>query len=122
MSEKTKVLYVTGEESENQLKMRSERLGIKNSNLYVLAETNIDSITVATEDLSPEILIVDSIQTIYNDELSSAPGSVAQVKDCTMELFQLAKRTGITVFLVGHVNKEGAIAGPKALRVPSGRR
>lgn len=115
LSEKTKVLYVTGEESENQLKMRSERLGIKNSNLYVLAETNIDSITVATEDLSPEILIVDSIQTIYNDELSSAPGSVAQVKDCTMELFQLAKRTGITVFLVGHVNKEGAIAGPKVL-------
>lgn len=109
------VLYVTGEESESQLKMRADRLSIDSENLYVLAETNIANILNAAEDSMPELLIVDSIQTLYNDEMSSAPGSVAQVKDCTMQLFQLAKKTGITVFLVGHINKEGAIAGPKVL-------
>ena len=109
------VLYVTGEESEYQLKMRADRLNVVCDNLYVLAETNIGKIVDAAEKTNPALLIVDSIQTLYSDEMNSAPGSVAQVKECAMQLFQLAKKTGITVFLVGHVNKEGAIAGPKVL-------
>ena len=115
LQQNTKVLYVTGEESEYQLKMRADRLGVFSDKLYVLSETNIENILNAAEDLAPELLIVDSIQTLYNDEMNSAPGSVAQVKDCAMQLFQLAKKTGITIFLVGHINKEGAIAGPKVL-------
>jgi len=110
-----KVLYVSGEESERQLKMRAERLGVKGGGVFVLAETEISEILSATEDLKPDILIVDSIQTLYNPEMTSSPGSVGQVKDCTMSLLRLSKDTGVTVFLVGHVNKEGAIAGPKVL-------
>lgn len=110
-----KVLYVSGEESENQLKMRAERLGVKSGGTYVLAETEISEILSAAEELRPDILIIDSIQTLYNPEQSSSPGSVSQVKDCTMSLMHLSKSTGVTVFLVGHVNKEGAIAGPKVL-------
>lgn len=115
LGKSSKVLYITGEESEYQLKMRSERLKINAQQLYVLAETNVSNILDCAESEMPDVLIVDSIQTLYNDEMSSAPGSVAQVKDCTMQLFQLAKKTGITIFLVGHINKEGAIAGPKVL-------
>ena len=110
-----KVLYVTGEESERQVKMRAQRLGVKADGLYVLAETNIADILSAVETSEPGILIVDSIQTLYSADLNSGPGSVAQVKECTNQLMKGAKGMGITVFLVGHINKEGAIAGPKVL-------
>ncbi len=109
------ILYVTGEESERQLKMRAQRLNVNTRNLFVLAETNMDDILTIIDETSPTVLIVDSIQTLYLSNLSSAPGSVGQVKACTMELMQVAKSSGITVFVVGHVNKEGAIAGPKVL-------
>jgi DNA repair protein RadA/Sms len=109
------ILYVTGEESEQQLKMRANRLAVQNDHLYVLAETNLLEILKSTEEINPEVLIVDSIQTLYNADLTSAPGSVGQVKDCAMALLQLAKGSEITVFLIGHINKEGAIAGPKVL-------
>jgi len=110
-----KVLYVTGEESERQLKMRAQRLKVEHSGLFVLAETDISDILSASERLSPDILIVDSVQTLSSNDLTSAPGSVAQVKECTLSLMQYAKSSGTTVFLVGHVNKDGAIAGPKVL-------
>ena len=109
------VLYVSGEESEKQLKLRAGRLGMVSDALLVLSETNLSRILATVRETKPEILIVDSIQTLYLEENSSAPGSVSQVKDCTMQLLQLSKSSGITVFVVGHVNKEGAIAGPKVL-------
>ncbi|MGI5905879.1 MAG: DNA repair protein RadA [Candidatus Pararuminococcus gallinarum] len=111
----SKVLYVSGEESERQIKLRAERLKLAGENLFLLAETNLEDILQSTQDLSPDILIVDSIQTLYNGDLATAPGSIGQVKDCTMALMQLAKGQGITVFVIGHVNKEGSIAGPKVL-------
>ena len=109
------VLYVTGEESEHQLKMRAERLGVSNGTLLVLSETNMDDILSAIEDVKPDTLIIDSIQTLYSPELTSGAGSVAQVKECTNALMKIAKTYGVTVFVIGHVNKEGAIAGPKVL-------
>jgi len=115
LCEFSKVLYVSGEESQHQLKLRANRLQVKNEQLFVLSETNLGDVleSVATE--KPDILIVDSIQTLYNDALDSPAGSVSQVKDCTMTLMQLAKGQEITVFVIGHVNKEGSIAGPKVL-------
>lgn len=110
-----KILYVTGEESKRQLKMRAERLKVESTQLYILAETDLMETLNAVDSVKPDILIVDSIQTLFNPELSASPGSVTQVKDCTMALMQLSKSAGITVFVVGHVNKEGAIAGPKVL-------
>jgi len=110
-----KALYVSGEESERQIKMRAERLGVKGGGVFVLAETEITEILEAAAELNPDILIIDSIQTLYNPDLTASPGSVGQVKDCTMSLLRLSKDVGVTVFLVGHVNKEGAIAGPKVL-------
>ena len=110
-----KVLYVSGEESERQIKLRAERLGVRGQELYLLAETNLDDVVEAVTALQPDVLIVDSIQTMYNGELSAAPGSIGQVKDCTMALMNLAKGRGVTVFVIGHVNKEGSIAGPKVL-------
>ena len=110
-----KILYVTGEESKRQLKMRAERLKVESPQLYILAETDLMETLNAVDSVKPDILIVDSIQTLFNPELSASPGSVTQVKDCTMALMQLSKSAGITVFVVGHVNKEGAIAGPKVL-------
>lgn len=109
------VLYVSGEESERQIKLRAQRLGIRNEGLYLFSETNLDDIVAAVQEQKPDILIVDSIQTIYNGDSSSSPGSVAQVKECTMTLMHLAKGMGITVFVVGHINKEGSLAGPKVL-------
>ena len=111
----SKVLYVSGEESEHQLKLRAKRLRTENQNLFVLSETNLGGVMEAVSAEKPDILIVDSIQTLYNATLDSTAGSVSQVKDCTMALMQLAKGQGITVFVIGHVNKEGAIAGPKVL-------
>ena len=110
-----KILYVTGEESQRQLKMRSQRLGVSSDDLFVLAETDINAVTQSVEDLKPDILIIDSVQTMYNNDIASAPGSIGQVKDCTMAVMQLAKTMNITAFVIGHVNKEGSIAGPKVL-------
>ena len=110
-----KVLYVTGEESGRQLKMRAVRLGAEGEDLYVLAETDINAVIRSAEELTPDILIIDSVQTMYNSDISSAPGSINQVKDATMSVMRLAKTMGITCFVVSHVNKEGAIAGPKVL-------
>ena len=110
-----KVLYVSGEESPRQLKMRAERLGVTSENLYVLAETCLGDVLESVREEQPDILIIDSIQTLYNEELDSPAGSVSQVKECTMSIMQLAKGQGITVFVIGHVNKEGSIAGPKVL-------
>ena len=109
------VLYVSGEESERQIKLRAQRLGIRGEGLSLFSETNLDDIIAAVEDQKPDILIVDSIQTIYNGDSNSSPGSVAQVKECTMTLMHLAKGMGVTVFVVGHINKEGSLAGPKVL-------
>ena len=110
-----KVLYVSGEESEKQLKLRAQRLGVAPQQLYILSETRLSDILEAVEEMDPDILIVDSIQTLYREENDSSPGSVSQVKDCTMTLMQLSKSNGITVFVVGHINKDGNIAGPKVL-------
>lgn len=109
------VLYVSGEESQRQIKLRAERLGITADGIYLLAETGLEDIVASVGTLKPDVLIVDSIQTLYNGDLTASPGSVGQVKDCTLALMNLAKGQGITVFVIGHVNKEGAIAGPKVL-------
>ena len=110
-----KVLYISGEESERQLKLRAERLKVDPDALFILSETRLSDVVSAAEELEPDILIVDSIQTLYNEENESSPGSVSQVKDCTMSMMQLSKSQGITVFVVGHINKDGNIAGPKVL-------
>jgi DNA repair protein RadA/Sms len=110
-----RVLYVSGEESERQIKLRAERLGIRSEGLYLYSETNLDDILESVSELKPDVIIVDSIQTLYNGDNTSAPGSIAQVKACTLTLMQLAKGQGITTFVIGHVNKEGSIAGPKVL-------
>ena len=110
-----KVLYVSGEESESQLKLRAQRLGVKQESLFLLCETNLDDILASADQLKPEVLIVDSIQTLYTEDKPASAGSVSQVRDCTLKLLQYSKSSGITVFVVGHINKEGAIAGPKVL-------
>ena len=110
-----KVLYVSGEESEQQIKLRAQRVGVTPEDLYILSETRLSDVMEAIEQVQPDILIADSIQTLYNELNESTPGSVSQVKDCTMSLMQLSKTRGITVFVVGHINKDGAIAGPKVL-------
>lgn len=111
----TKVLYVSGEESERQIKMRGERLGIAAEKLFLLPETNLQSILAETEKLRPDFLIVDSIQTVFSEKIESAPGSVSQVREAASQLMLFAKQTGTPVFLTGHVTKEGSIAGPKTL-------
>lgn len=110
-----RVLYVSGEESERQLKLRADRLGVTSESLYILSETRLSDILAAVEELAPNILIIDSIQTLYNEDNESSPGSVSQVKDCTLSMMQLSKSQGLTIFLVGHINKDGNIAGPKVL-------
>ena len=115
LCEFSKVLYVSGEESEHQLKLRAKRLRVENPSLFVISATNLGDVLESVRLERPDVLIVDSIQTLYNDALQSPAGSVSQVKDCTMALMQLAKGEGITVFVIGHVNKEGSIAGPKVL-------
>jgi DNA repair protein RadA/Sms len=110
-----KVLYVSGEESERQIKLRAERLKVRGEGLYLLAETNLENMVDAVHQLQPDVLIVDSVQTLYHGDVTSAPGSVSQVKECTLTLMQLAKGESVTVFVIGHVNKEGSIAGPKVL-------
>ena len=110
-----KVLYISGEESGGQLKMRAKRLGIVGKNLHILTETNMDNILAEADKLSPDFIIADSIQTIYSDVSTSSPGSVTQVRECAFAFIEKAKKNGISVILVGHVNKEGGIAGPKVL-------
>ena len=110
-----KVLYVSGEESERQLKLRAQRLGVSPDELYILSETRLSDILESVEEIQPDILIADSIQTLYHEQNESSPGSISQVKDCTMALMQLSKSQGIMVFVVGHINKDGNIAGPKVL-------
>ena len=110
-----KVLYVSGEESEKQLKLRAQRIGVLPDQLFILSETRLSDIMGAAETVKPDVLIIDSIQTLYNENNESTPGSISQVKDCTMAMMQLSKADGITVFVVGHINKDGAIAGPKVL-------
>lgn len=109
------VLYVSGEESQRQIKLRAERLKVRGEGLYLLSETNLEDILESVHELKPDVLIVDSIQTLYNGDATSTPGSVGQVKECTMALMQLAKGEGVTVFVIGHINKEGSLAGPKVL-------
>lgn len=109
------VLYVSGEESEGQIKLRAQRLQVKGENLHLLSETNLENLMDAVHELKPDILIVDSIQTLYHGDVTSPAGSISQVKECTMALMQLAKGEGVTTFVIGHVNKEGSIAGPKVL-------
>ena len=115
LCQSSKVLYVSGEESEHQLKLRARRLKVESPRLYVISETCLGEALESVRDEHPDILIVDSIQTLYNDQVDSPAGSVSQVKSCTMELMQLAKGNNLTVFVIGHVNKEGSIAGPKVL-------
>ena len=110
-----RVLYVSGEESRRQLKMRAQRLGVSEGEIYVLAETQVSEILSAAEDLKPTVVIIDSIQTMFDSEVSAAPGSVSQVRESTMAIMRRAKSDGFTAFVVGHINKEGAIAGPKVL-------
>ncbi|MGQ9630729.1 MAG: DNA repair protein RadA [bacterium] len=110
-----KILYISGEESPAQIKLRARRLGIEREGLYLLSETNFELIRDNIIRLNPQAAVIDSIQTVYTEDLSSAPGSVSQVRECAGRLMQLAKSTDITIFLIGHVTKEGAIAGPRVL-------
>ena len=110
-----KILYISGEESRQQIKLRADRLDIKTKNLFVMAETNISVIEQAIKQFKPGFLIIDSIQTMTKDELTSSAGSVVQVRECTALFMKIAKGMGVTVILVGHVTKDGAIAGPKVL-------
>ncbi len=109
------ILYVSGEESEQQLKMRAQRIGHQSSSLYILTETNLNSIFIQIKALRPSILIIDSIQTIFTDKVDAASGSITQVRQCAGELMKFAKKTNTPVFLIGHITKDGSLAGPKIL-------
>ena len=115
LSNSKKVLYISGEESKGQLKLRAQRLGISGDNIYLLTETNLESILSECKRVAPEVIILDSVQTVYSDSNTSAPGSITQVKEAALTLINYAKSSGSAVFLVGHVNKEGGISGPKLL-------
>lgn len=110
-----KILYVSGEESASQLKLRADRLGKVSHNTYILCETQLDKIFTHISNINPQLVVIDSIQTIASSEIESAPGSVAQVRECAASLLRYAKESGVPVILVGHINKDGAIAGPKVL-------
>ena len=113
--EQKKVLYISGEESVKQIKLRANRMGEFNDNLLLLCETNLETIRQVIERESPAVAVIDSIQTMYSEEVASAPGSVSQVREATNTLMQLAKGLNITIFIVGHVTKEGTVAGPRVL-------
>ncbi len=110
-----KTLYVSGEESARQLKLRADRIGIENDNCLLLCETNIDEIYKSVKEVSPQLLIVDSIQTVYSEALESSPGTISQVRECASSLLKYAKQSGTPVLLIGHITKDGSIAGPKIL-------
>ncbi|MCX7875308.1 MAG: DNA repair protein RadA [Melioribacteraceae bacterium] len=109
------VLYVTGEESYNQINLRAKRLNIKNDNISIMTETDLDHIISAIDKTKPKVVIVDSIQTTYKSDFDNAPGTITQIRECTVELMQLAKKTHSSIIIIGHVTKEGMIAGPKVL-------
>jgi len=109
------VLYVSGEESLEQIKIRGDRLGLQNEKLYLLAETNLERIIARAEKLNPQIFVLDSIQTIFSSKLSSGPGTISQVREVANQVFRFAKKNQIASFLIGHITKEGSLAGPKAL-------
>jgi DNA repair protein RadA/Sms len=115
IAENLKVLYVSGEESDRQIRMRADRLGLKNDNCYLLTETNLEQILMHAKELSPELIVIDSIQTLFFSNIESSPGSISQVRECTAQLLRFAKQTAIPVFLIGHITKDGTIAGPKVL-------
>lgn len=110
-----RTLYVSGEESARQLKLRADRIGLQNDNCLIVCETNLDEIFKHVKSISPGLLVVDSIQTIYSESLESAPGSISQVRECAAALLKFAKQSGTPVLLIGHITKEGSIAGPKIL-------
>ncbi|MGB4847891.1 MAG: DNA repair protein RadA, partial [Saprospiraceae bacterium] len=110
-----RILYISGEESASQIKMRAQRLNIKGDNCHILAETDLNKIIEAIVNIQSGIVIIDSVQTMYSPELESVPGSVSQIRECSYRLQQLAKQTGITIIMVGHITKEGDIAGPKLM-------
>lgn len=110
-----KILYISGEESEQQISMRADRIGKENEACFVLTETSMDNIFIQLEAVKPDILIIDSIQTLHSSSIESSPGSVSQIKTCTAEFLRYAKESGTPVFLIGHITKEGALAGPKVL-------
>jgi DNA repair protein RadA/Sms len=110
-----KILYVSGEESDHQIKMRAERIGKLNENCYLLTETSLDTIFAHAENLQPDIVIIDSIQTLHTESIESSPGSISQIRECTAQLLRYAKQTETPVFLIGHITKEGSLAGPKVL-------
>jgi len=110
-----KTLYVSGEESAKQLKLRADRINSNNANCYIVCETNLEQILVHIHNTNPGLVIIDSIQTIYTDAVESSPGSVSQVRECSASILKFAKETGIPVIMIGHINKEGSIAGPKVL-------
>ena len=114
-SEQSPVLYVTAEESAQQVKMRADRLEVDQDGLFVLSETSIDTVLASAEQLRPSTIVIDSIQTVFTDEITSAAGSVSQVRECTARLMAFAKPRDVAIFIVGHVTKEGAIAGPRVL-------
>lgn len=110
-----KLLYVCAEESASQVKLRAQRLNVNSNNLYVYSQTDLDAVKIKTEELKPDILVVDSIQSVYTSDITSSSGSVSQIRECTNALMSIAKNKNITVVVVGHVTKEGNIAGPKVL-------
>ncbi|MEM8886913.1 MAG: DNA repair protein RadA [Bacteroidota bacterium] len=110
-----KILYVSGEESEQQIKLRAERIPAENDQLYIVSETHLEKILKFYEDMQPDLIVIDSIQTVFTDNLDSAPGSVSQVRECTSRLIRVAKELHIPMFLIGHITKEGSLAGPKVL-------
>lgn len=110
-----KILYISGEESEQQISMRADRIGKSNDNCFVLTETSMENIFIQVEAVKPDILIIDSIQTVQTSNIESSPGSVSQIKECTSEFLRYAKESGTPVFLIGHITKEGSLAGPKVL-------
>lgn len=113
--ENIKTLYISGEESSRQLKMRADRINANNEGCYILCETNLEQIFVSIKNLQPDFVVVDSIQTIFTEHIESSPGSVSQVRECAAAILKFAKETGTPVILIGHINKEGSIAGPKVL-------
>lgn len=109
------ILYISGEESENQIKMRADRIGINNPACLIFTEINIEKIIATIKDTMPDVVVIDSVQTVYSQELSSSPGTISQIRECTRQLQEIAKSKNIPVILIGHINKEGEIAGPMSL-------
>lgn len=115
ISNNIKTLYVSGEESDRQIKMRADRIGRVNDSCFLLTETNLQNIVLHANEIQPEIIIIDSIQTLFSSHIESSPGSISQVRECTAQLLRYAKQTNIPIFLIGHITKDGALAGPKVL-------